>query len=86
MADLEKTVQIVFAGTNNLSKVLNAVNSDMSTLGSSLSDVTAPLASMSAAALKAEVALSCRSSFIRFTYLKSLRTCYHTIGITIHAA
>lgn len=46
MADLSKTIEIIFQGKDNVSTVVSALGSDLSKLSSSVVDITAPFADM----------------------------------------
>ncbi len=58
MADLEKTVSIIFAGVDNLSGTASQINRSFSDLGGSISSVADPLAGIAESVLKAEAALA----------------------------
>jgi len=58
MADVTKTVGIVFTGDDNLSSKMDSIRGGFSSLEGSISTVTGPLASMAESVLAVEVALA----------------------------
>ncbi len=58
MADLSKTVEIIFKGDDRLSSAVTGIESNFDSLTGKLSDVAAPLASTAEAVLKVEGALA----------------------------
>jgi TP901 family phage tail tape measure protein len=58
MADLEKTVSIIFAGVDNISATASKINQSFSQLGGSIGAVADPLAGIAESVLKAEAALA----------------------------
>lgn len=58
MADLSKTIEVVFQGKSDLDRVTRDMSRDFNALSKSVGDVTAPLAGMADAVLKAEAALA----------------------------
>lgn len=57
MADIQKTVQIVFGGKNEVSKVVDEIGAKFGQLNEMASAVATPLAGVAAAVLKADAAL-----------------------------
>ncbi len=58
MADLEKTVQIIFEGSDRVSGLINGMQSKMSGMASNVADITEPLANWHDGILKVDAALS----------------------------
>lgn len=58
MADLEKTVSIVFKGVDDLSKTMNTVSRNVETFAGNIQDATQPMADMAEKVLKIEAVLS----------------------------
>lgn len=58
MADLEKTVSILFKGVDEISGTLNSISGNLSTFGGNLESATQPLANMAMAIEKADAALA----------------------------
>lgn len=57
MADIKKTVEIIFGGKNELSTAIGSIERDMKTLSTTIGDVSAPFANLSSAIFKADAAL-----------------------------
>ncbi len=57
MATLQKTVEIIFGGKNEVSKTIGAIEKDFNVLNSAVTSVTAPLAKAGDAVLKMDAAL-----------------------------
>ena len=57
MADIKKTVEIIFGGKNELSAAIAPIERDMKTLASSIESVSSPFAELSSAVFKADAAL-----------------------------
>ncbi|MFC6672520.1 phage tail tape measure protein [Marinobacterium aestuariivivens] len=65
MADLQKTIEIIFAGENRTSASVQSVARDLDTLQSSVGDITGPLANLSSTILTTEAsALALGAAFI----------------------
>jgi len=58
VADLQKTVEIIFSGRSELDRATKTFERDFNHLNRSVQDATRPLASMADMALKTEAALS----------------------------
>jgi len=58
MADVKKTVEIIFGGKNELSATIGAIERDMSTLSGTIQDVSAPFAKLSSAIFTVDAALT----------------------------
>ena len=58
MADLEKTVSILFKGVDEISGTLTSISGNLSSFGGSLESATQPLANMAMAIEKADAALA----------------------------
>lgn len=57
MANLQKTVEIIFGGKNEVSKTIGDIEKSFGTLDSAVSKITAPLASVADSILKVDAAL-----------------------------
>lgn len=57
MADVKKTIDIIFAGVDNLSGTVNTVSGKMSSFGDQVGNVSEPLANISDSILKLDAAL-----------------------------
>lgn len=62
MADLEKTVKIIFSGDDQLSSVANKLTGKMNQFGEGVSDIAAPLAAIADNVLKVDAALAALAS------------------------
>ncbi|MCK9362147.1 MAG: phage tail tape measure protein [Syntrophales bacterium] len=58
MADLKKTVEIIFGGKNELSQTIGAIEKDFSVLNSTVSSITSPLAGIADSVVKTDAALA----------------------------
>lgn len=58
MADLTKTVEIVFSGKNNLTTTMGKLENDFNKVGSTIEGISAPLASVTDKILKVDAALA----------------------------
>ena len=58
MADLEKTVEIIFSGTDTVSKTMMTVTGSLDKFASKTRSMTQPLADVAAGVLKTEGALA----------------------------
>jgi len=57
MADLKKTIEVVFQGTDHLSSTIKGINSDLGNINGAVSDATEPFANMAEMVWKAEAAV-----------------------------
>lgn len=57
MADLQKTIEIIFAGENRMSTSVQSVANDLSSLESAVGGLTGPLANLSASILTTEASI-----------------------------
>ena len=58
MADLEKTVKIIFAGEDQLSKSIKDIEGGLNALGANVSKATQPLADFTDTILKVDAVLA----------------------------
>ena len=73
MADLEKTVEIIFSGTDTVSKTMMGVTGSLDKFASRTQSVTQPLADVAAGVLKTEAALGALAAGgLAYAYAKSI--------------
>jgi len=58
MADLKKTIEIIFGGKNEISSTIGTIERDMRSLSGTLQDVSAPFAKITESVMKLDVALA----------------------------
>ena len=83
MPDVQRTIEILFVGTDAVSDVIGSITSDLGNLNSAVADVTAPFATIAESALKAELAVvSLGAAFGEGRYgLAGLRICLGRSGV-----
>ena len=73
MADLEKTVEIIFSGTDTVSKTMQTVTGSLDRFAAKTQRVTQPLADVAAGVLKTEAALGALAAGgLAYAYAKSI--------------
>lgn len=74
MADLEKTVSIIFSGVDDASKTINQVAKSLDSFSGGINKATQPLADLSSAVLKTEGALTALAvGGLAYAYAKSIQ-------------
>ena len=72
MADITRTIEILFKGSNQVGTVISSVNSDLDAMNFSVAAATQPLADLSAAVVKLDAALAAMASAgLAFAYNES---------------
>jgi len=74
MADLEKTVSIIFSGVDDASKTIHQVSKSLDTFEKGISDISAPLANVATSVLKVEAAFAALAAGgLAYAYAKSIQ-------------
>jgi TP901 family phage tail tape measure protein len=74
MADLEKTVSIIFSGVDDASKTINQVAKSLDSFSGGINKATQPLADLSSAVLKTEAALAALAAGgLAYAYAQSIK-------------
>ena len=72
MADITRTIEILFKGSNQVGTVISSVNNDLDAMNFSVAAATQPLADLSAAVVKLDAALAAMASAgLAFAYSES---------------
>ena len=72
MADITRTIEILFKGSNQVGTVISSVNSDLDTLNVSVAAAARPLADLSTAVIKLDAALATMAAAgLAFAYSES---------------
>lgn len=82
MADTKKTVEILFDGTDNASKVIKNIGDNIDGLGSGIQDFTGPFSDLTANILKAEAAFAALAAGgLALAYSKSVEFDSALVGL-----
>lgn len=74
MADLQKTIEFVFGGTDRVSTVVNAIGGNVDRMAAGIGDASAPLASLHDGLLKTEAAAAALAAGgLALAYAKSMQ-------------
>lgn len=74
MADLEKTVSIIFSGVDDATKTINQVSRSLDSFAGGIGKATQPLADLASGVLKAEAALAALAAGgLAYAYAKSIQ-------------